>query len=185
MKKNIITLAGDLASGKGTVAKILSDKLNFEVYSNGKYFRELAKKFNMSVTEFNKYVEEHPDIDRNIEKSAEEYTNERDNLVIDARLGFFVVKGSFNVYLKVDIDEAARRAFNDEKRHDTESFESIEEHKNDLIKRFKLENERYFKLYGIRKDNLENYHVVIDTTNLMPEEVAKIIIEKFEKWKHE
>ena len=29
MKKNIISLAGDLASGKGTVSKILMQKLNY------------------------------------------------------------------------------------------------------------------------------------------------------------
>ena len=185
MKKNIITIAGDLASGKGTVAKILSEKLGFEIYSNGEYFRELAKKHNMTVTEFNKYIEKHPKIDNQIEKSEKEYTDVRDNLIIDARLGFFVVKNSFNVYLKVDIDEASRRAFNDKKRHDTEKFESIEDHKKDLIKRFNLENERYFKLYGIRKDDLNNYHVVINTTKISPEEVARIIIEKFNDWKNE
>lgn len=184
MKKNIITIAGDLASGKGTVAKILAKELGFEIYSNGHYFRELAKQNGMSVTEFNEYVESHPEIDQKIEKSAKEYTDIHDNLIIDARLGFFVVKNSFNVYLKVDIDEAARRAFNDEKRRDTENFESLEDHKKDLIKRFNLENERYYKIYGVRKDDLKNYHEVIDTTNLTAEEVANIIIEKFNIWKN-
>ena len=184
MKKNIITIAGDLASGKGTVSKIISEKLGFEIYSNGIYFRKLAKEYNMSVTEFNEYVNTHEEIDRNIEKSAKEYTDIYDNLVVDARLGWYVVENSFNVYLKVDIDEAAKRAFNDKKRRDTEKFESIEEHKKDLIKRFELENKRYFKLYGVRKEDLNNYHEVIDTTNLLPEEVATIIIEKFNLWKN-
>ena len=70
MKKNIISLAGDLASGKGTVSKILMQKLNYGVYRNGEYFRSLAKKMNMTVTEFNKYVVEHPEIDQQIEKSG-------------------------------------------------------------------------------------------------------------------
>ncbi len=73
MKKSIITLAGDLASGKGTASKLLSQKLNYEIYSNGMYFRKLAKQNNMSVTEFNIYIKDHPEIDRNIEKSAKEY----------------------------------------------------------------------------------------------------------------
>ena len=54
----------------------------------------------------------------------------------------------------------------------------------DLIKRFNLENERYYKIYGVRKDDLNNYHEVIDTTNLTAEEVANIIIEKFNIWKN-
>ena len=56
-KKHIITLAGDLASGKGTVSNILAEKLNYKIYRNGEYFRKLAKEHNMDVTSFNKYVE--------------------------------------------------------------------------------------------------------------------------------
>ena len=58
-KKHIISLAGDLASGKGETSKILTEKLGYGIYRNGQYFRELAKKMNMSVTEFNIYVEKH------------------------------------------------------------------------------------------------------------------------------
>ena len=39
-KKHIISISGDLASGKGTVSKILIEKLNYEVYRNGNYFKE-------------------------------------------------------------------------------------------------------------------------------------------------
>ena len=48
-KKHIISLAGDLASGKGTISKILMEKLNYGVYRNGEYFRKLAKEHNMSI----------------------------------------------------------------------------------------------------------------------------------------
>lgn len=40
----------------------------------------------MDVTSFNVYVKDHPEIDRQIEKSAAEYADKHDNLVIDARL---------------------------------------------------------------------------------------------------
>ena len=35
MKKNIITIAGDLASGKSRVTDILRQDLNYEIYRNG------------------------------------------------------------------------------------------------------------------------------------------------------
>ena len=129
MKKNIISLAGDLASGKGTVSKILMQKLNYGVYRNGEYFRSLAKKMNMTVTEFNKYVVEHPEIDQQIEKSAAEYAKDHNNFIIDARLGWYAVPESFKVYLTVDINEAAKRAFYDKNRKDTENLATIEEQK--------------------------------------------------------
>ena len=184
MNKHIISLAGELASGKGTVSKLLSEELNYEIYRNGAYFRKLAKQKNMSVTEFNIYVKDHPEIDEQIEKSAAEYAKEHDNLIIDARLGWYAVPQSFKVYLTVDINEAAKRAFYDESvdRKDTEKFASIAEQKEDMQKRYKLENERYFNLYGVRKEDLSNYDLVIDTTNINPEQVKEKIKNEYIKW---
>lgn len=180
---DVITIAGDLASGKGTVSKILKEKLGYEIYSNGMYFRKLAKENNMSVTEFNEYVIKYPEIDKQIEKSAEGYAKEHENLIIDARLGWYVVPESFKVYLSVDLKEAAKRAFFDEERKHTENFETMEEHMADLKKRFELENERYFNLYGVRKNDMSNYNLVIDTTNMTPYKVAEEIIRKYNEWK--
>ena len=182
MKKEIISIAGELASGKGAVSMVLIEKLNYGIYRNGEYFRALAKEHNMDVTSFNKYVEKHQEIDIQIEKSASEYAKEHNKFIIDARLGWYAVPESFKVYLTVDIDEAAKRAFNDEKRKETEKFETEEEQKKDLIKRYELENERYFKLYNVRKEDLSNYDLVIDTTKITPEEVANKIIEEYKKW---
>lgn len=181
-KKHIISIAGDLASGKGTASKIISEKLNYGIYKNGEFFRKLAKDMNMDVTTFNKYVESHPEIDIQIENSAKEYSKSHDNFIIDARLGWYAVPESFKVYLTVDINEAARRAFEDANRKDTENFKSIEEQKKDLELRFKLENERYFNLYNVRKEDLSNYDLVIDTTNKLPDDIANEIIEKYNKW---
>ena len=181
-KKHIISIAGDLASGKGTTSKILMERLNFSIYRNGEYFRKLAKEMNMDVTSFNRYVERHPEIDRQIENSASEHAKNNDNFVIDARLGWYAVPESYKVYLKTDINVAAERAFNDSERKDTESFATVEEQKKDMILRYELENKRYFELYGVHKEDMSNYDLVIDTTELMPEQVADMIIEGYEKW---
>ena len=182
MKRKIISITGELASGKGAVSKVLIERLGYGIYRNGEYFRKLAKEHNMDVTTFNKYVENHPEIDRQIEKSASEYAKEHDEFIIDARLGWYAVPESFKVYLTVDIDEAAKRAFNDENRKETEKFDTIEEQKKDLITRYGLENQRYFNLYNVRKEDLTNYDLVIDTTKITPEEVANRIIKEYEKW---
>ena len=140
-KKHIISLGGELASGKGSVSKVLMKRLNYGVYKNGDYFRKLARESGMDVTSFNIYVKEHPEVDRDIENSAAEYAKTHDNFIIDARLGWYAVPQSFKVYLKVDIDVAAKRALNDEQRKSSENFNTLEEQKQDLIKRYTLENE--------------------------------------------
>lgn len=184
-KKHIISLSGDLASGKGTVSNILTADLNYGIYRNGEYFRKLAKEMGMDVTSFNVYVKEHPEIDRQIENSAAEYAKQNDNFVIDARLGWYAVPESFKIYLKVDLDVSAQRAFYDEKRKSTEKFNTVEEQKQDIIRRYNYENERYWNLYQIRKNDMSNYDLVVDTTDKTPEEVAKIIEEEYSKWLEE
>ena len=182
-KKHIISLGGELASGKGTVSKILMERLNYSVYRNGDYFRKLAKESGMDVTTFNEYVKGHPEIDRQIENSASEYAKEHDDFIIDARLGWYAVPQSFKVYLKVDINVAAKRVFEDEARRTTErKFDTVEEQKKDIEKRYKLENERYLELYGVRKEDESNYDLVLDTTNLTPNQVADVIEKEYRKW---
>ena len=185
MKRKNISIAGDLGSGKTTVTKLMQRDLGYEIYRNGSYFRKLAVEHGMSVTEFNIYVEDHPEIDRQIEQSAKEYAETHENLIIDARLGWYAVPDSFKIYLKVDIDEAARRAFNDPDRKDSENCSTLEEQKADIEKRFALENARYFELYGIHKEDLSNYDFVLDTTKLTPEEVNEKIINAYKNWLNE
>ena len=83
----------------------------------------------------------------------------------------------------MDINVAAKRVFEDETRRTTErKFNTIEEQKQDIEKRYKLENERYLELYGVRKEDEANYDFVLDTTSLTPEQVADKIEEKYKEW---
>jgi len=182
VKKHIITIAGDLASGKSRITDLLQKSLNYQIYRNGEYVRKLAREKGLDITSFNEYLKEHPEIDRQIENSAALYAKENDNLIVDARLGWYAIPESFKVYLKVDIDVAAHRAFNDLKRKSTEAFATVEEQKADMQRRYKLENERYWKLYHVHKDDMSNYDLVVDTTNITPEEAAEQIKKEYKKW---
>lgn len=182
-RKDIISITGDLASGQSTVAKMLAEDLNFYLYRNGAYARELAVQQGMSISEFCEYLVGHPEIDRKIEKSATEYAKDHNNIVIDAKMGWYAVPESFKVYLKVDIDIAAKRAFADPNRKRSEDLPTLEAQKADMIKRAKGDLKRYFELYNVHRDDMSNYDFVLDTSNLTPEEVLKAIKEEYETWK--
>ena len=181
-KKHIITITGDHASGQGTLTDLLQKELGYEIYRNGQYVRKLAKDMGMSITEFQIYLNEHPELDRDIEKSATEYASTHDNLIIDAKLGWYAVPESFKVYLKVDIDIAVNRAFQDEKRKHTEPFQSIEQAKEFIQYRYQEENKRWYQEYGVRREDMSNYDLVIDTSSLMPEQVKDMVVLKYREW---
>jgi len=58
----------------------------------------------------------------------------------------------------------------------------VEEYKIDMQKRYLLETERYFKLYGVRRDDMNNYDLVIDTTNMTILEVKEKILKEYKIW---
>lgn len=181
-KRHIITIAGDHASGQGTLSNNLQKELGYEIYRNGQYVRKLAQEKGMSIIEFQKYLDEHPDLDREVEKSAKNYANNCESLIIDAKLGWYAVPDSFKVYLKVNIDVAVQRAFEDTKRADTEPFASIEEAKEKILYRHKEETKRWQEEYGVNRDDMSNYNLVIDTTNLTPDKVCQAVLKEYKKW---
>ena len=182
-RKDIISITGDLASGQSTLAKTLAEDLNYHLYRNGTYARELAVEHGMSITEFCEYLVDHPEIDRQIEKSATEYAKTHNDIVIDAKIGWYAVPESFKVYLKVDIDVAAKRAFSDPNRKRSENLPTLEAQKADMIKRAKGDLERYYELYNVHRNDMSNYDYVLDTSDLTPEEVLIKIKEEYKKWK--
>ena len=54
-----------------------------------------------------------------------------------------------------------------------------------MERRYKMENERYFNLYGVRKEDLSNYDLVVDTTDKNPTQVMQKILDEYEKWLRE
>ena len=68
---------------------------------------------------------------------------------------------------------------------DSEQFNSIEEAKRQILYRFNEENNRWFKTYGVHRDDMSNYDLVIDTTDLTIEEVNTIVLNAYKKWLNE
>ena len=80
-----ISLAGDLGSGKSTVADILIKRLGAEYYSTGAIVRSIAAERGMTVTELNKYMETHPEIDHEIDAGISALSEDERFLVIDSK----------------------------------------------------------------------------------------------------
>lgn len=183
MKKQMICISGNIAVGKTEVAAKLADVLGYGLYKASDSFRRLARENNMDLVEFNDYVKSNPDIDRNIEAKTKEVIESNTNIIIDARLGFFLGPKAFKVYMIADESVAAERLFKaSEKRGKEEEYTSVEQAREAIKIREASEQERYLKLYNVDIHNMDNYDYVIDTTNLNSEEVASKIIKAYKVW---
>lgn len=177
-KRIKISITGDLGSGKSTVCRYLKENFGLNVYSIGQIQRSLAGKYNMNVCEFNRYMETHPEIDEEIDTELTMIGKRDEDMVLDSRMAWHFVPDSFKVYLSVQLDAAARRVMRDE-RGSVESYTSLEEAKCQLVDRKNSENLRYITKYGVDCSDPSNYDLIIDTTEVCPEQVAMTIMSKF------
>ncbi len=179
-----ITLTGNLGSGKSTISKIFSDH-GYEIYSTGKIQRTLAAERGLTVLEMNKLMETDHSFDNIIDETTTRLSKEHtEDLFFDSRLAWHFAVNSFKIFLSVDINEAARRVFNDDKRGDVEKYKSVDEAKANLIARAEAEDSRYKELYDINYFDMSNYNLVLDSTYASPEILASIIAKEkasFEK----
>lgn len=183
MKKQMICISGNIAVGKTEVASLLAKKLNFGLYKASESFRALAREHDMDLVAFNDYVKSNPDIDRNIEAKTKQIIDCNNNMVIDARLGFFLEPNAFRVYMVADETVAAKRLFKAcATRGKEEEYSDVEQAKQAIKVRETSEQERYLKLYNVDIHDMDNYDYVIDTTNLNSDEVASKIIKAYKVW---
>jgi len=183
----IITLAGTPASGKGTVGKLLAKKLGFPAYSTGQMRRDEAAKKGMTIEEFNDWSLKNKVGDKFFDDKQKDMGETQDNFVIDGRLAWYFIPNSIKVFLDVDIDEASRRRFAEINKpgRAEEHAQTFEEVKKIIVDRTKHDLERYTALYGISSYDKTKFDIIIDTTELSPEQVTDAILGSIKKMGYE
>jgi CMP/dCMP kinase len=173
-------MSGKNGSGKGTVSKLLADKLGYEYISIGNMKRELATAMDMTISEFNKEGEK-PENREKFDLKYEEYQKKLDvnsNIILDSRLWFYCQPDAFKVYLDVSDEEAARRIFNDKDRKG-DAYVSLQAVQEATNQRNIDDAKRYKELYGIDIRDMKNFDLVVNTDGKTPQNVADEIIRVF------
>jgi len=174
----IITITGDLGSGKSTVAKLVAKELKLNYYSTGSIFRKLALDMQLSLKDLGELAKTDKRIDKRIDDYQKKLGEKEDDFILEGRLGFHFIHKSVKVCLKAKLEEAAKRIMLDNRSD--EKFKSLAQAVESIKLRRKMEKDRYLELYKLDIDNEKNYDLVIDTTVIPATEVAKKII-KFVK----
>ncbi|GAB6102729.1 AAA family ATPase [Thermococcus atlanticus] len=170
MPKNclVITVSGLAGSGTTTLCRNLARYYGFKHIYAGLIFRQMAREMGMTLEEFQKYAELHPEVDREVDRRQVEAAEEC-NVVIEGRLaGWMVEKADLKIWLDAPIRERARRVARREGISVEKAFMAIAE-------REKQNRKRYLNLYGIDIDDMSIYDLVIDTSKWGPDGVFSIV----------
>ena len=168
-----ITISGPPGSGKTTVCKLLAQRLGFEYIISGNVFRDMAQKLGMTLAEFGRLAEEDPKYDKMIDDSMVTSAAERENIILEARLaGHNLARQdirAFKVCLDADPWVRAQRLMEREiGDNDLVMTEMLEREESEAV--------RYRQYYGIDLRDKSVYDLIIDTTDITPEEVVDIIV---------
>jgi cytidylate kinase len=174
-----ISITGDLGSGKTTIAKRLAERLGYVRYSVGEAQRRRASDEGITTLELNRRAENDPEIDKQIDADVAAFAHGKSHLVIDGRLGWYIVPETLKLKLVVHPFAAASRIFQGDRRK-AEPAESLEKILENLTKRAVSENLHFKKTYGVDITQDENFDYVIDTTAASPDEIVACILKIIE-----
>ncbi len=165
-----ITIFGLAGTGKGTVCRILCERLGYKSFSGGDFARETARKMNLTLNEIDELSRYDKSVDIERDKVIEDFGKSNDNFVVEARLAWKFIPDSYKVCFECDFNERTRRVAQREKK-------DILTVQAETIQRENAIYDRFLKYYGIKNVNdPKNFDMIIDTTNISPDEIADQII---------
>jgi len=185
-KKHIITISGKPGSGKSSTADQVAELLGYSRYSSGDMVRNLLSREGLTLAEYNKQAANDHSLDEKIDQMLRGLRNKND-IVIDSRLGFYWLPESFKVYLDLDIQVATVRIFKDAMNNNMrtkagEMADSLDTVSKQVQARMLNEQRRFKDMYGVDPYNTEHFDLVIDTSRHSPQTVALTIFDTYRRW---
>lgn len=185
-RPHIITLSGKPGSGKSSTADQVAELLGYSRFSSGDMVREIIKKRNITLIQFNKRAVDDHQLDHEIDEELRKLRDSSD-IIIDSRLGFYWIPESFKVYLDLDMEIASARIYGDIQDNEKRALESSDNTNlatvvHDVRRRMENERDRYLALYGIDPYDSNRFDLVINTARHSPQTVALTIFDHYKKW---
>lgn len=177
-KPTILTVSGLIGSGKTSVCRELSRLTGWRVVSAGTILRRMAEDRKMSVLELNEIAKTDSSIDKLIDDQLIALQNSAESLIVDSRLAWHFIPNGYKIHLVVDTAIAAERVFRAQRSD--ESYATPEDAYAANAQRQAIENERFKHYYGIDCEDWRNYHLILDSSTLMPDALAERMREAVE-----
>ncbi|MCL5441647.1 MAG: cytidylate kinase family protein [Candidatus Thermoplasmatota archaeon] len=165
----LLTISGEIGSGKSTIARLASTKLGYSYVSGGDIFRDLAKEKGMTVDEFGALAEKEENIDRDLDRLLLDTLRKNRNMVVDSRLSgwlcFINDINALKVFVKAPLDIRVKRVMFRENLPEKTVRAEIRAREQSEMKRYK-------QYYDIDYSRTDIYNLIIDSGSRSAQEIA-------------
>ncbi len=171
MKITIFWLAW---SGTSTIWKLLAEKLDYKFMSSWNIMRWWAEELWLSIYDFeDKIVKNNDSLDIKLDKTVANFWKDNDSFIFESRLAWNFIPDSYKIYLKCDELERYNRIQSRELLMLDKIIYKTKKRENEVT-------ERYWKIYPEIQfppnDNM--FDLVIDVTDILPDEIINIIVSR-------
>jgi len=179
----LITISGLPGSGKTTVGRLLAEQLGCNFYSVGDFRGEMAQKSGLNIDELNRLGQKEFWTDQQADQWQKKIGQSEKEAVVDGWLSFHFIPNSLKIFIEVNPTIAAHRIFINQ-RPDEEYLDAEEKIKERLVNRLKETQQRFFKYYQVDFLDKNHYDLIINSSNISPQEVVNKIIKYYERNKN-
>ena len=165
-----ITVSGLPGSGTTSLSRYLAERHGFDMISAGEVFRQLAREHNMELAAFGRLAEEDPSYDKMIDARQKEIAQTQNNIIVEGRLsGWMVPQADLKVWLHAPIGCRIKRIATRDAVTDERTAEAL------TLEREACEAGRYRSYYDIDINDLQIYHLVLDSERWNIEGLGEIV----------
>jgi cytidylate kinase len=173
IKQLRIAVSGKSGCGNTTVSRLTAERLGLRFINFT--FRSLAAEKGLDLKEVLSLAAQDDWWDKEVDRRQVALAREDGGCVLGSRLAIWMLpEAALKVYLMADAETRARRIIKREGGILAEAAAFTAE-------RDRQDTERYLRIYRIDNDDYSRADLVIDTTALLPQEIAAIIAERAEK----
>ncbi len=165
-----ITVSGLPGSGTTSLSRYLAERHGFDMISAGEVFRQLAREHNMELAAFGRLAEEDPSYDKMIDARQKEIALTQNNIIVEGRLsGWMVPQADLKIWLHAPIGCRIKRIATRDAVTDERTAEAL------TLEREACEAGRYRSYYDIDINDLQIYHLVLDSERWNIEGLGEIV----------
>jgi len=174
MKKDIkIAVSGKSGCGNTTVSRMVADKLGLRFINFT--FRSLAQEKGITLKEVLNRAAKDDWWDREVDSRQIQLARENGGCVLGSRLAIWMLEeADLKVYLTANAETRAVRIA----EREGGTLEAVAAF---TAERDRQDHNRYLRIYNIDNDNYQFAGMVINTDNLTPDAIARMIIAEAEK----